>query len=69
MLLFRPFYLCKMKVVIVHGSNSTEKAAYECGRENIRHWHVWLRAKLKEKGIAVSGELYPHDWEPNYVRA
>lgn len=55
-------------VVIVHGSNSTEKDAKskKWGPENLRHWKPWLKKELEEKGIKVSNELYPKDWLPDY---
>jgi len=56
----------KKNVIIVHGANSCEESAMEGGVENTRHWHPWLREALKEKGIEVSGELYPRDWNPDY---
>ncbi len=52
--------------VIVHGSNEDEKSSIEGGVENTRHWHPWLKQQLEEKGIPVSGELYPKDWNPDY---
>ena len=53
-------------VIIVHGSNSTEKHANEGLPENERHWKPWLKTELESRGIEVSNELYPQDWNPNY---
>jgi uncharacterized protein len=53
-------------VIIVHGANENKASAYKGGRENTRHWHPWLKKILEEKGIKVSGELYPRDWNPSY---
>jgi hypothetical protein len=53
-------------VIIVHGANEDEKSAKEGGVENTRHWHPWLKKELEERGVDVSGELYPRDWEPDY---
>jgi len=55
-----------MNCIIIHGSNSDEKGAKIGGVENTRHWHPWLKRQLEEKGIKVSGELYPFDWKPDY---
>lgn len=55
-----------MNVVIVHGANDSEESAFEGGRENTRHWHPWIKKKLEDKGISVSSDLYPKDWNPDY---
>ena len=55
-----------MNVIIVHGANSSEKAAYEGGVENTRHWFPWIRKELGKEDINFSNELYPKDWNPNY---
>jgi predicted alpha/beta hydrolase family esterase len=56
-----------MKVIIVHGSNDNEEEANQGILENERHWKLWLKDKLEDKGIEVSNELYPHDWKPDYL--
>lgn len=53
-------------VIIVHGSNSSEKEAKTGKPENERHWKPWLKRELEKKGIKVSNDLYPQDWNPNY---
>lgn len=54
-------------VIIVHGANSNEREAKQGGVENTRHWFPWLKKELQDKGISVSVELYPKDWNPNYL--
>jgi len=56
-----------MNVILVHGSNSSEKEAKKDKPENERHWKPWLRNQLELKGIKFSNELYPRDWSPNYL--
>jgi predicted alpha/beta hydrolase family esterase len=58
----------KMNIIIVHGSNSTEKGAKTGRPENQRHWKPWIKKQLESKGIEVSNELYPQDWLPNYKK-
>ena len=53
-------------VIIVHGSNSTEKHSKEDLPENERHWKPWIKKELENRGIFVSNELYPEDWMPDY---
>jgi uncharacterized protein len=60
------FILNKMNVIIVHGSNSSEKDAKEGKPENKRHWMPWLKKSLEKEDIDVSNKLYPRDWNPNY---
>ena len=55
-------------VVIVHGSNPTEKEAKEEKPVNERHWAPWLKKELEKRGIKVSNELYPEDWLPDYEK-
>jgi uncharacterized protein len=57
-----------MNIIIVHGSNSTEKEAKTGKPENQRHWKPWLKKQLESKGIEVSNELYPQDWLPDYEK-
>lgn len=56
-----------MNVILVHGSNSSEKEAKKGKAENERHWKPWLKAQLESHGIKVSNELYPKDWNPDYL--
>ncbi len=63
---FLHFILNKMNVIIVHGSNSSEKDAKFGKPENERHWMPWLKENLEKKGTNVSNQLYPKDWNPNY---
>lgn len=53
-------------VIIVHGSNSTERESKLGPPENERHWKPWLKRELELRGYEVSNELYPRDWNPNY---
>jgi predicted alpha/beta hydrolase family esterase len=55
-----------MNCIIVHGSNSSEKDSAEGLPENERHWKPWLKRELEKRGIQVSNELYPQDWNPDY---
>lgn len=57
-----------MNVVIVHGVNDTKEEATspKWESENIRHWKPWLKRELEKRGISVSNELYPQDWDPKY---
>jgi len=55
-------------VIIVHGSNSTEKRAKEFPLENERHWKPWLKRELEKRGFEVSNRLYPEDWNPDYEK-
>jgi len=55
-----------MNVVIVHGSNDDKEEGLEIPRENERHWKPWLKRELEKRGIEVSNELYPEDWQPDY---
>jgi hypothetical protein len=55
-----------MNVIIVHGSNSSEKDAREGKPENKRHWMPWLKKNLEKEDIEVSNKLYPKDWIPDY---
>jgi len=57
-----------MKVVIVHGSNPIDREKIERGEppQNLRHWIVWLKEKLEEKGYEVFNPLMPKNWDPNY---
>jgi len=54
------------KVVIVQGSNSSEKEAKKGLPENERHWKPWLKQELEKRKYIVSNELYPEDWVPDY---
>ena len=56
-----------MNVILVHGSNFSEKEAKKGKPENERHWKPWLKNKLEAMGIKVSNELYPKDWNPDYL--
>ena len=58
----------KGNVIIVHGSNPTEKGSQEGLPENERHWKSWLKKKLEKRGFSVSNELYPEDWLPSYEK-
>lgn len=53
-------------VVIVHGSNSTERGSNESPPENERHWKPWLKKELEKRDYIVSNKLYPRDWNPSY---
>jgi len=59
-----------MSVVIVHGSNDSkeESKSKKYGPENLRQWKPWLKKELESRGIEVSNELYPEDWNPNYEK-
>ena len=52
--------------IILHGSNSTEEESKEGLPENERHWKPWLKKELEKKGINVSNDIYPKDWNPSY---
>jgi len=53
-------------VIIVHGSNDNKEESKEGEPENKRDWKLWLKERLEDKGIVVSNELYPRDWNPDY---
>ena len=55
-------------VIIVHGSNESEKESKKGKPENLRHWKLWLKRNLEENRIKVSNELYPEDWIPDYEK-
>jgi len=55
-----------MNCIIVHGGNDDEEEAKEGLPENERHWQLWLKKELEERGIITSTELYPKDWAPVY---
>jgi len=55
-----------MNCIIVHGSNPTEEGSRKGLPENERHWKFWLKEELEKKGIEVSNDLYPKDWNPDY---
>ncbi len=55
-----------MNVVIVHGCNDNKEESLESPPENERHWKPWLKRELEKRGIEVSNELYPEDWNPSY---
>tara|TARA_Y100000310_G_scaffold99380_1_gene97126 strand:+ start:132 stop:716 length:585 start_codon:yes stop_codon:yes gene_type:complete len=56
-----------MNCVIVHGCPSKDRRGEEGYiKDNEKHWILWLRKKLEEKGVEVTAPCMPEPWKPDY---
>jgi len=53
--------------VIIHGCLSNiEKAMNPEARTHDKHWILWTKKQLQDKGIKVEAPLMPEPWAPDY---